>query len=239
VVKSYQQYEVPPEALAAMRAAAAESGVLAAARDEASEAVRKMLEDAKDRAREIVREAEAEAAGITREAVRLGETIKQEAAAEGFEAGYARGVEEGRAAAVAEAAAYVKEIEDLAGFIRSERGEALLREEKDLILIAVEAAEKIMRRQCRVDTNAVSGMLVDVVRENEDAVRLYLSQFQHTLALHLDKNITKKIRRFAAGLKTVIVKEDDGIMLETGDGVVDVSVPSQLAILRESLTEGL
>ena len=138
-----------------------------------------------------------------------------------------------------QAAEYVDELEALAECIRRERIEAVRREEKDLILIAVGAAEKILREQCIVDTSAVSKMLADVVRENDVVLRLYLSEFQHSLELHLDKNITKKIKRFADGLKTVLVKEDDSIMLETDTGIVDASIPSQLAILRETLTEDL
>jgi flagellar assembly protein FliH len=238
VVKSYQQYEVPPEVFAAMRAATVEKGI-SSKRDEAAEAVQRILDEAAEEAKAIIRAAEEEASDIVRAAVRCGEDMKRDAEAEGFEAGYARGVDEGRRAAEATAAVYIEEIYDLAECIRRERDEALQREEKDLILIAVETAEKIMRRQCRVDANAVSCMLTDVVRENGGAVRLYLSEFQHTLAIHLDKNIIKKIKQFTEGLKTVIVKEEDGIMLETDEGVVDVSVPSQLAIIRESLTEDL
>jgi flagellar assembly protein FliH len=238
VVKSYQQYEVPPEVLAALKSAASEKSV-SSKRDEATEAIRLMLDDAAEKAKEILRSAENEAADIVRGASRQGETIKQDAEAEGFEAGYARGAEEGRRAAEATAAAYIEEMEALAECIRGERMEAMHREEKDMILIAVETAEKIMRRQCRADMNAVSNMINEVIRENEDTVRLYLSEFQNTLALHLDKNITKKIRRFAGGLKTILVKEDDSIMLETETGVVDASIPAQLETIKELLTEDL
>jgi flagellar assembly protein FliH len=238
VVKSYQQYEVPPEVLAALKSAASEKSV-SSKRDEATEAVKLMLDDAAEKAKEIIHSAEDKAADIVRGAARQGETIKQDAEAEGFEAGYARGAEEGRRAAEATAAAYIEELEALAECIRKERIEALYREEKDLILIAVETAEKIMRRQCRTDVNAVSGMLNEIIRENEDTVRLYLSEFQNTLELHLDKNITKKIKRFAGGLKTVLVKEDDSIMLETETGVMDASIPAQLEIVKELLTEDL
>ncbi|MDR2770917.1 MAG: hypothetical protein LBB57_02640, partial [Clostridiales Family XIII bacterium] len=180
-----------------------------------------------------------EAAGVARKAAKQAEQIKQDAESSGFEAGYARGAEEGRRAVLAEAAEAINELEALAECLRKERLEAVYREERDLILIAVEAAGKIMRQQCRVDMNAVSKMLTEVVRENEGVLRLYLSEFQHTLELHLDRNITKKIKHFADGLSTVLVKEDDSIMLETDAGVVDASVPSQLAILRETLTEDL
>jgi flagellar assembly protein FliH len=238
VVKSYQQYEVSPETLAALRASTVDKGV-SSMRDEAAEAVRTMLDDAADKAKDIIRAAEEKAADIVRGASKRGEDIEKEAEVEGFEAGYARGAEEGRRAVEAASANYMEELEALAECIRKERAEAVYREEKELILIAMEAAEKIMRQQCRTDMSAVSNMLGEVIRENEGAVRLYLSEFQNTLEIHLDRNIAKKIKRFAAGLKTVLVKEDDGIMLETDTGVVDASSPSQLAILKDTLTEGL
>jgi flagellar biosynthesis/type III secretory pathway protein FliH len=238
VVKRDLQYEVPPEVLAAMRSAAGEKGV-SRARDEAADAVRTMLDDAAEKAKELIRAAAEEAATLVREASKKAEAIKLEAEASGFEAGYARGAEEGRRAVLAATEEYMDEMESLAECMRRERLEAVYREEKELILIAVEAAEKIMRQQCRVDMNAVSRMLAEVIRENEGVLRLYLSEFQHTLELHLDRNITKKLKRFADGLKTVLVKEDDSIMLETDTGVVDASIPSQLSILKETLTEEL
>jgi flagellar assembly protein FliH len=238
VVKRDLQYEVPPEVLATLKAAAGEKNA-SGMRDEAAEAVRTMLDDAAEKAKGLVRAAREEAAEIVREASKQAEVIKQDAETSGFEAGYARGAEDGRQAALAAMADRVNEIADLAECIRRERFDALQREEKDLILIAVEAAEKILRQQCRVDMNAVSKMLTEIVRENEGVLRLYLSEFQHTLELHLDRNITKKIKHFADGLNTVFVKEDDSIMLDTETGVVDASVPSQLSILRETLTEDL
>jgi flagellar assembly protein FliH len=238
VVKRDLQYEVPPEVLAAMKSAAADKGV-SSMRDEAANAVRTLLDDAAEKAKELVRAAREESSGIARAAREEAETVKRDAELAGFEAGYARGAEEGRRAALEATAAHVDEIAAVAECIRRERLEALHREEKELLLIAVEAAEKIMRQQCRADTNAVSKMLTEIVRENEGVLRLYLSEFQHTLELHLDRNITKKLKHFADGLNTVLVKEDDSIMLETETGVVDASVPSQLAILKETLTEDL
>jgi flagellar assembly protein FliH len=250
IVKSYQQYEIPPEVLAILRSSADEKTEKAektekteksvsSIYDEAAETVQKMLDNAAAKAEERIRAAEEEAAGVIRGATKQCDAIKQDAEAEGFDAGYARGAEEGRRATETAVAAYIEEIKALVECIRAERTEALYREEKDLILIAVEAAEKIMRQQCRIDMNAVSNMLGELVREHEGAVRLYLSEFQHTLELHLDKNITKKIKRFASGLKTVLVKEDDSIMLETDMGVVDASIPAQLETVKEMLIEDL
>jgi flagellar assembly protein FliH len=242
VVKRDLQYELPPEARAALKEkspAAAEDEGVSSMRDEAAAAVRAMLDDAAERAKDLVRAAREEAGAVVREASKQAVTIKQDAEVSGFEAGYARGAEEGRRAVLAEAAEYIDELDALAECMRRERQDAVYREEKELVLIAVEAAEKILRRQCRVDMRAVSKMLAEIVRENEGVLRLYLSEFQHTLELHLDRNITKKIKHFADGLKTVLVKEDDSIMLETETGVVDASVPSQLALLRDALTEDL
>jgi flagellar assembly protein FliH len=238
VVKRDRQYEVPPEVLAALKSSAGEKGV-SSMRDEAADAVRTMLDEAAEKAKELLRAAGENAARIGREAEKQAEQIRRDAETAGFEAGYARGAEEGRRIVSAATEDYMNELEALAECIRRERLEAIHREERDLILIAVEAAEKILRRQCRVDPSAVSKMLAEIVRENEGVIRLYLSEFQHTLELHLDRNITKKIKHFVQGLNTVLVKEDDSIMLETDTGIVDASIPSQLAILKETLTEDL
>jgi flagellar biosynthesis/type III secretory pathway protein FliH len=128
------------------------------------------------------------------------------------------------------------ELERLAEQIRRERFEAASRAEDELILIALEAAKRVMRQQCRVDSDAVSKMLEEILLENEGVTKLYLSEFQNTLAFRLDKNITRKIRRFASDLKTVLVRDnEDGIMLESENGVTDVSVPTQLELLKRAV----
>jgi flagellar assembly protein FliH len=240
VVKSYLQYEVPPEVAEALKKAEA-AGKTAARSAETETAIQNVLDEARQEAEANLREADASAAAILREAERQAENVRQQAEEAGYAAGYSAGLAQGeteaREAVLAEKAEAVEEIKALAAAMRAAREEVVVREEGDLIRIAMEAARKIMRQQCRVDGSAVSKMLEDIVRESDRPLRLYLSEFQNTLEFQLDKNITKKMRDFAGGLKTILVKDDDSIMLETETGVLDASIPSQLRILRDELTD--
>jgi flagellar assembly protein FliH len=236
VVKRYLQYEVPPDVIAAVKNAV--GGAPPRGLGEGAEVIRARLEEAAREAEGILREAEEAASAMLREAEARAGDIRREAEEAGREAGFARGLEEGREMAKAAVAEHMAELMALADQMRGEREEAIAREERDLILIALEAAKRVMRQQCRVDGDAISVMIEEILQESEGAVRLYLSEFQDTLQFRLDKHIVKKIHRFAGGLKTILVKDDDCVMLETETGIVDASIPSQLKILEEALLDG-
>jgi flagellar biosynthesis/type III secretory pathway protein FliH len=236
VVKRGLQYDVPLEVVAAVKGAAGDKAAFRPS--EAAEAMEAMLRNTERECDGVREEAARDAEGIISAAWAEAGALRERAEREGFEAGLVRGAAEAEAMVRAEAEASLSEIKSLAEMIRAERAQALEREEMELVCIALEAAKKIMKQQCRVNAGAVSEMLEEAIAENEGVIKVYLSEFQHALELQLDKNITKKIRAFAKGMGAVIVKEPDSIMLESETGIVDVSVPTQLELLRESLMEG-
>jgi flagellar biosynthesis/type III secretory pathway protein FliH len=245
VVKRELQYELTREMALAMKKANAGARVCAQTADgtretaEIAGAIQTKLEEAEQTAADILRDAEQTAADTLRAAERAAadqtEAWRRQAEESGYRAGYAAGVTDGAEAAEAAVGDHIRELTGLGAQMRQARLETLQREEQDLIQIALEAARRIMRQQCRVDGSAVSKMLEEILQENEDVLRLYLSEFQNTLEFHLDKSIAKKIRQFARNTKTILVKENDSIMLETETGMIDVSVPTQLELLKRML----
>ncbi|MDR0424052.1 MAG: hypothetical protein LBH39_01100 [Clostridiales Family XIII bacterium] len=230
VVKKSLQYEIPPQIMDAVKSAAM--------RPDEGAAVELMLRTAEQECEEMrdaaMREADAMICGAEKQA----ENIKREAESAGYSQGYAQGMKDGEAKARAEAEGLIEDLVSLARAVRLERELALEREEQELVYMALEAAKKVMRQHCRVEPSAVSKMLREVMLENEEIVKIYLSEFQDTLEIQLDKNITKKIRSFAKGLNAAIVKERDSIMLESKTGIIDISVPTQMEMLTESVTGG-
>jgi flagellar assembly protein FliH len=235
VVKRELQYDLPPKARPAARPKGGERQPSAAG----AEAAGSLLDDARHEAEDLHTAAEREAQELLSGARAEAEGIKAKAERAGYAEGLARGEAEGRDRVETAAAGHIAELIALVECLRREREAALEREERDLIFIALEAANKIMRQQCRVDAGAVSRMLEEALAESEGPLKLYLSEFQNSLEFRLDKNIAKKIRRFAKGLKTVMVSEPDIIMVETETGIVDMGIATQLESLKGSLTEGL
>jgi flagellar assembly protein FliH len=233
VVKRELQYEAPIEIVEAVRSATGEKSSMRA--DETAAAVEMMIRNAERECEEMKESAEKKAAAIVRVAEMKAGSIKKEAEETGYRLGYIRGMEDGEIKVRAEAAVQMDDLASLIHAVRLERELALEREEKELVYMALEAAKKVMRQHCRVEPRAVSKMLQEVLLENEEIIKIYLSEFQDTLELQLDKNITKKIRNFAKGLNAVIVKERDTIMLESQTGIIDVSIPTQMEMLEESI----
>jgi flagellar assembly protein FliH len=230
------QYEVLPEVLEAVKSVAAENKA-PFRQDEMAEAMQAVLDESARQAEETRAAAEAKAAALLEDARRRAEELSKQAEEDGYKAGFDAGEAAGREAAAARAAEYVEEIASLAEEMREIKREFVLENEKEMVCVALETANKVMRQQCRVDTDAVSKMLEEAVAENDGSVRLYLSELQNTLELRLDKNITKKIKSFARGLKTVMVSEPDSILLETEGGIVDIGIPTQMEMIKASLLD--
>jgi flagellar assembly protein FliH len=235
VVKWGMQYYVPAEVLEAVKPGTPDKTPFR--RDEFAEAMKAVMEESTAQAEEIRASAEREAEEILGEARKQADVLLRKAEEAGYLTGFAKGEIDGRVKAEGQAGQLLNEAAALAEEMNRLKLEAVQDQERELICIALETANKIMRQQCRVDTNAVSKMLEELISENEGVIKLYLSELQNTLELHLDKNITKKIRSFAKDLKTVIVSEADGILLETETGIVDMSIPVQMENIATALLE--
>ena len=161
--------------------------------------------------------------------------IMLEAEKKGFTDGYARGVAEGEKAAALKAQAGLSEIAAIIETMNAERAGAIVREEQDLLLIAFEIAQKIMKKQAEIDEDAILGMLEEVISENQEELKIILSAYNKSLNVHVDKNIAKRVKAVSKNAKVVIVQGDDVILAETQQGTTDLSVKVQLEQLQEVL----
>lgn len=161
----------------------------------------------------------------------------QEGFSQGYEAGFQQGIDEGTENVIAESEGGIKKMEDLIEEMKQERRIALETEEKDLLHIAFEIARKIMKQQVQLDENAILKMLEEIINDDEEGLKIYLSEYQKTLDIHVDKEITDKIKKMSKRSKVIILKDEDKIMVETTNGVVDMSLPVQLDQLEKAIDQ--
>ncbi|MBK5244785.1 MAG: hypothetical protein JJE18_07135 [Eubacteriaceae bacterium] len=152
---------------------------------------------------------------------------------QGHESGLSQGLKEGAEAAQEG----LNEIQELIECLKQERQTALENRKDDMLSVAFEIAKKIMKQQAKCDENLLPGMLEDIILDNDEDLKIYLSEYQKTLDIHIDKEISEKIRKISKNAKVIILKEDDKIMIETKNGVVDMSLPVQLDQLGKAIGE--
>lgn len=183
-----------------------------------------IIDDAMKRADNLIENAKESADAINAEARRAG-----------YIKGYEDGFDEGWKAAEKSAEAGLNEIAELIEAIQNERDEAIERQEKDLIAVAFEIAKKIMRQQIIIDGSAIPAMLADIVRENETGIKIHLSEYSKTLNIRINRMMAEKITAISQNARVIVSKEDDTIMAETENGMVDMSFPVQLKLLKKEI----
>ena len=161
----------------------------------------------------------------------------KEGFAQGHDIGLNQGLKDGAEAAMAQAQEGLNEIQDLVECLKQERQTALENRKEDMLTVAFEIANKIMKQQAKLDENFMPRMLEEIILDNEEGLKIYLSEYQKTLEIHISKEISEKIRNLSKNAKVIILKEDDKIMIETKNGVVDMSLPVQLKQLGKAIDE--
>lgn len=194
-----------------------------------------ILEQAIRKSRHIYDEAMKRANAIVENAEAESFSIQVEAEQRGYRDGYTRGLQDGAKEARRTSEDGLMEIESLIIAIKKERKEALERQKKELLMIAFEIAKKVMKQHIEADENAIAKMLEDIIFEHETGVKIFLPEYSKTLNVAIDKGTAKKIQSAAKNVKVVMTQNDDFIMVETENGVVDMSIPVQLDQLQDAM----
>lgn len=194
-----------------------------------------IIKQAIRKSQHIELEAKKRAGSIIESAQENAKEISLVAEQKGYQEGYQQGLLDGAKTSEKSAESGLKEIDKLIETIKAEQREVLRREEKDLLMIALEVAKKIMRQQFLVDETAMPKMLEEIVMENESGIKIYLSEYNKSLDFRVDKSIAKQIHNMSKKAKVVIVKQEDIIMVETESGMVDMSLPVQLEKIKDVL----
>jgi flagellar assembly protein FliH len=161
----------------------------------------------------------------------------QEGTQEGFQRGLKEGLSEGLAQAEAQIAQKFFEIEEVLLHLQQERQMALATQEQNLLEIAFEIAKKIMKQQIHENPDAFLKIFDEVIHGDEEDLKIYLSDNQKTLDLHIDKEMAEKLKKLSKKSKVIMLKDEDKIMVETKDSVIDMSLPVQLEQLEKAIEE--
>lgn len=129
------------------------------------------------------------------------------------------------------------EINQLLEVISNERQQALANQEQELLDIAFEIAKKIMKHQVQEDRDLFLKFFDEVIHGDEEDLKIYLSENQKTLDLHINKEMSEKLKKLAKKSKVIILKDEDKIMVETNDSVIDMSLPVQLEQLEKAIEQ--
>lgn len=156
---------------------------------------------------------------------------------EGFQAGLKEGLNEGTAQAASEIENKLQEINELFEVISSERQRALDSQAQEMMNIAFEIAKKIMKHQVQEDRDLFMKFFDEVIHGDEEDLKIYLSENQKTLDLHINKEMSEKLKKLAKKTKVIILKDEDKILVETNDSVIDMSLPVQLDQLEKAIEQ--
>ena len=180
-------------------------------------------------------EARMRAEGIIENAMKTSREIMEKAREQGFEEGYHRGLVEGGHEAFVAVQEKLDEIQQLAYLVEEERHREFRKEDRTLIGLAMEIARKIMKKTARLEEDVLEQMIEEVLSEHEGKCKVVISEYQRTLDFKVDKSLARRLKTFSKNASIVFVKEEDLILVETGSGVVDLSIPVQLAHLEQAL----
>lgn|GEM_PF-3308533 len=180
-------------------------------------------------------EARKRADAILENAMKTSREIMEQAREQGFEEGYRRGLVEGGHEAFIAVQEKLDEIQQLADLVAEERCREYRKEDRTLIGLAMEIARKIMKKTARLEEDVLEQMIEEVLSEHEGKCKVVISEYQRTLDFKVDKSLARRLKTFSKNASIVFVKEEDLILVETGSGVVDLSIPVQLAHLEQAL----
>lgn len=203
--------------------------------DELTERRDFILRQAIRKAQHIDTEAGKRADSLIDNALKKCQLIMKEAESKGYADGYAKGLAGGAKAAESAVASSLEEIRSLTEAIQSERQALRTEHEKDLVELAFQIAQKIMKKEAARDEELIAGMLEDVVRENGETVKIYLSEYNKSLDLHIDRKLARKIQSRFKNAKAVLVQREDTIVVDTDSGLTDISIQVQLDQLKEAI----
>ena len=204
------------------------------------------MDEVKERRDFIIRQAIKKAQHIDNEAIKRGDTlidnalrrcqqIMKEAESKGYADGYANGLIHGTKAAEVAAESSLKEIKNLTEAMKAEQNAAMASQESDMLAIAFQIAAKIMKKEAQKDEDFILRILEEVVAENEENVKIYLSEYNKTLDLHIDRMFADRIQSRFKNTKAVLVQREDTIAVETTKGLTDMSIQGQLGQLKKAV----
>jgi flagellar assembly protein FliH len=162
------------------------------------------------------------------------ESIAQGAREQGFEVGYSEGIARAEAAVLERLAM----AEELVNQVREAREQALASCERDLVELAFQIAEKVIRQRVAADPDATVGVLEHALRKA--FVRDGLTVLCNPADLERLSGASERLQTRVGSLTGLSLIGDrrvspGGVVVRTDAGDIDATIESQLERLRDLL----
>lgn len=162
--------------------------------------------------------------------------------AEAYEKGKQLGFDEGKAIAKKEVEEKNKElVNELCkqiDLVEESKDELIKRYEKDLVKLAAEISEKIIRVKISKDDEIIKNILSDAIKDyrNVEWLKIYLSKNDY-ITVSTDKNIMEKLFQISEHvvLETMLEGEDGDLIIESPDNLIDLGINTQLINLKKAI----
>lgn len=162
----------------------------------------------------------------------------EEIARRAREEGYARGLEEARAAMEGELAAAREKARAILQAAEDLRRETLAALDGDIRALALDIAQQAVARQLSLDPGTVEAIAREAIRLVRDREQVIL--FAHPEDAVLLRERAEELRALLAPQAVFRIVEDAGLtrggcLVDTGEGLVDARMESRWQVLREVL----
>ncbi|QHS22246.1 flagellar assembly protein FliH [Virgibacillus sp. MSP4-1] len=198
---------------------------------------KQQLEEAKTEAEQIIKDARVQIQQEQENWQQEKEKLYKEAEQNGFKHGY----QEGKKKAESDFKSYVDEAASLIGLAKNEYTHIVNRSEKDILIMAIKAAEKMIGHKLDEDHDEV---FLSIVRQAMSAVKdspeinLYVSVQEYEQLLHYKEELQNVLSDQAElTLYPSREMEQYGCIIDTPSGQVDAGVDTQLNILKQRLLD--
>lgn len=198
----------------------------------ASQMLEQFAEPVGSRADEVLEKAYAQADVITRTARSEATAIQEEA----YSAGYNAGLRQGARAADA----LIGRLEQDVAAAEEERARLLELVEHDVLMLCLEAVEKIVRHEIKTDQRVVVRMIKSCLRRIKDRepVDVRVSQQE----VEFVRSQRDELLSLVEGARGLTISDDrrispGGCVLESASGTVDARIETQVEQIRSKLME--
>lgn len=159
-----------------------------------------------------------------------------------YEKGKSLGYEEGKIIAQKEihekSEGLIAELCKQIYMVEDSKDEIIRRYEKDLVKLATEMAEKIIRVKISQNDEIIKDILNNAIKDyrNVEWLKIYLSKNDY-VTVSTDKNIMERLSQISehVALEAIADGEDGELIIESPENLIDLGVDTQLSNLRNAI----
>jgi flagellar assembly protein FliH len=163
--------------------------------------------------------------------------------AEGSERGYEEGYEAGKRDAQAENRKALDELGMMIEAVEKSKTKILREFQDDLIELSTSMAQAILKHELHTDEKALHGIILSALEEyrNQEWIRIYVPQDSANILLKADSSIAEELKGISDSVKVIVASDmaEGGCVIEMPDQVIDAGINSQLAKLRQAISEAV